>query len=357
MADNILKQSIERQKIDRERTLRVVKYIDCPFILSNTPVELVEGYIVTDRITCELFASFVFKNISIKPVKKLKIRLDCYKNQNIPYLHIDYVYSQDELTFGMISKNGVDMKYKEANKRTYIETNETFGSCVFIPLPESYFTKLEVILSEVEYLDNTTQVLNLVVAGNSNRYSELDNITKSVYSRVNIYSSAESKYPTVVVPQFGESGWLCCCGNKNPVASEECHKCGREREWQRNTITKEALQKKKEELIADPREVIFHDKSKFKQNKMLDNEADVQKKIEQYEKAIENLAREEKIRARRKRMLIPKIIGAALILFGIVFALRVVRVWMLYKYPDKYSSETSETNGDAANINIMEQLF
>ena len=104
------KETIRRQRIDRERTLRVVKYIDYPFVLTDCPVELEEGYIVTDRISCDVFASFVFKNVSEMLIKRLDIRLACYQNQNIPYLNIDFTYSQDELTFGVISKNGKDMK-------------------------------------------------------------------------------------------------------------------------------------------------------------------------------------------------------------------------------------------------------
>ena len=60
---HISKQSIQRQKVDRERTLRVVKYIDYPFLLPNSPVELEEGYIVSDRVTCDVFASFIFNHI------------------------------------------------------------------------------------------------------------------------------------------------------------------------------------------------------------------------------------------------------------------------------------------------------
>ena len=99
-----LKQSIKRQKIDRQRCLRVAKYIDYPFILPDSPVELEEGYIVADKDTGDVFASFVFKHLAEKSLKKLNIRLACYLNQNIPYTNIDFTYSQEELTFGLIKK-------------------------------------------------------------------------------------------------------------------------------------------------------------------------------------------------------------------------------------------------------------
>lgn len=321
-ANHVSKESIERQKVDKDRALRVVKYIDYPFLLPDSPIELEEGYIVSDRQTCEVFASFIFKNISERPIQKLNIRLECYQNQNIPYLHIDFTYSQADLTFGIISKNGVDMKLRDANQKRFIEKSETFGSCVFIPIPESYFKKMEVVLVSVEYINGDLEMINTVVAGDTKRYRELDDISKRVYTRVNIYQAAEERFPTVVIPQFGSKGWLCCCGNKNPDSCSECEKCGREKEWQKNNVSHVALQETKRRIVSDPREIAFHDKSKFKQNKFLENDSDVQKKIEQYEKAMRNVALEEQRREKRRMMLIPKIIAVILVFVLIVFAIR-----------------------------------
>ncbi len=321
------KETIQRQRTDRERTLRVVKYIDYPFVLSDCPVELEEGYIVSDRITCDVFASFVFKNVSESLIRSLDIRLACYQNQNIPYLNIDFTYSQEELTFGIISKNGTDMKLKEANQRSYVAKSESFGSCVFIPIPESYFTKMDIIIRSVEFANGEKNVLNKVVAGDSSRYNDLDDISKIVYSRVNIYQAAEERFPTVVIPQFNDKVWLCCCGNKNPNSCEECEKCGREKKWQQENISRSQFEITREKLVNDPREVTLHDKSKFKQNKMLENSAEVQKKIEQYEEAIKNVAREEKIRERQRLMLVPKIAIALLIVALIAFAIRLFSIF------------------------------
>ena len=136
--------------------------------------------------------------------------------------------------------------------------------------------------------------MNTIVTGNSQRYTELDDISKLVYSRVNIYQAAEERFPTKVVPQFGNQVWLCCCGTKNPSADCECQKCGRERDWQKATLTHDAFTETKEKMVSDPREVTLHDKSRYKQNKYLETKEETQKKIEQYEKAIKNIAYEEK---------------------------------------------------------------
>lgn len=318
----IEKEHILRQKHDRMRSLRVVKYLEYPFILPDSPVEIEEGYIVSDRDTYDVFASFIFKNITEKSLRKLNVRVNCYLNQNIPYTHIDFEYSHDLLTFGIISKDDVDLKFKEANKKLTINKSESFGSCVYIPLPESYFTKIELVLLSVEYAGGEVVDINTVVAGDSKKYKDLDDITKMVYSRVNIYRSAEEKYPTKVMPQFGNTVWLCCCGNKNPNVSDVCEKCGREKEWQKKSIVNEILEETKTQIVNDPKEVTLHDKSRFKQNKYLESKEETQRKIEQYEKAMKNIANEEKYNEARKLMIIPKLLIAVGLLYLLVFGIR-----------------------------------
>ncbi len=325
-----MKEKIKKQKYDRMRSLRVVKYLEYPFILPDSPVELDEGYIVSDMDTYDVFASFIFKNVSERPLRKLTIRIACYLNQNIPYTNIDFTYSHDDLTFGIIAKDDVNLKLKESNERVAIEKSETFGSCVYIPLPESYFTKMEVILLSAEYAGGDVVQLNTLVAGNSKRYSELDNISKIVYTRVNIYKSAEEKFPTKVIPQFGKTVWLCCCGNKNPNSSDVCEKCGREKEWQEKSVSSEVLEQTRTTMINDPQERVLHDKSKFKQNKYLESEEENEKKIQEYEKAMKNIAYEEQRKHRRQIMLIPKILLAVAIFYLVVLALKIVEefFWM-----------------------------
>lgn len=318
------KEKLIRQKNDRMRALRVVKYIDYPFILPDSPVEIEEGYIVSDRDSYGVFASFIFKNVSESPIRKLNIRLLCYLNQNIPYTNIDFTYSQDELTFGVISKDGKDLKLKESNEIKYIDKSVSFGSCVYIPLPESYFTKLEVVLLSVEYAGGRVAEINTVVAGNTKKYNDLDDISKIVYTRVNIYKAAEERFPTKVIPQFGNTVWLCCCGNKNPASADECEKCGREKEWQKQSVTEKILEETKRQIVKDPREVTLHDKTKYKQNKHLESNSEIEKKIEMYEKAMKNIAYEEKQKQKRQMMLVPKILLTILVFYLIVFILKII---------------------------------
>lgn len=337
---NVSKESKKRQKIDRMRSLRVVKYLEFPFILPDSPVEPIEGYIVSDMDTYDVFASLIFKNLAERPLRKLNVRLAFYLNQNIPYTHVDFSYSHDDLTFGIIGKDGVDLKFKQSNERVAIEQSETFGACVYIPLPETYFTRLEVTLVSVEYAGGHVVELNTLVSGKNKRYSELDDVSKIVYTRVNIYQAAESRFPTKVVPQFGNTVWLCCCGNKNPTASETCEVCGREKEWQQKSVSAEVLEETTKRMVSDPREVGLHDKSKFKQNNHLESKEENEKKIEQYEQAMKNIAREEERRHRRQLWLIPKILIALLIMYLIVLGLKIIEefFWM----PDEVSQVATE---------------
>ena len=68
-----LKAKLKRQKDDRMRALRVVKYLEYPFILPDSPVEIEEGFIVSDSDTYDVFASFIVKNVSEHPIQKLNI--------------------------------------------------------------------------------------------------------------------------------------------------------------------------------------------------------------------------------------------------------------------------------------------
>ncbi len=304
------------------RSLRVVKYLDFSAILSDSPVEICDGFIVSDRDDGDVFASIVFKNVGAKQIKKLNIQLWCYLNQNIPYCKLDYSYSHDDLTFGVISAESRELRLRESNKREAIKQNERFGSCVYLKLPESYFTKLEVYIDSVEYLFGETAPVGVVAGGSVRRYSDLDNITRLVYTRVNIYESAEHTHPAVVVPQETNTAWLCCCGNKNPRDAEFCGVCSRERDWQLKNITEEALEEKRAEMNADPTERVIHDKSGYRQDKYLESEAEIAEKVERYEQAMKNIAKEEQQRINHRKKIFKYCILAIIIAVLVYFAVR-----------------------------------
>lgn len=295
----VSKKALKRQKMDVFRPLRVVKYIDFSFVLENSPIEIEEGYIVADKDTGEVFASFIFKNVANLPIKSLNIKLDFYLNNCVPYKSVYFEYSHNELTFGIIKDHKKELKVRECNKRNFINSGESFGSCVFVPIPENYFKKLEVTLVSIVYSNGEIELIDQIVTGKKKLFSELDDISKTVYNRVNIYQSAEHYHPTVVVPQFGNKVWLCCCGHKNPASAKNCEVCAREKEYQQKNFVQSAIDENVKNLVSDPTEKILHDKTKYSQTKHLENDADIQKKIEAFEKSMENIERAEIIRQKR----------------------------------------------------------
>ncbi len=320
-----LKKRIKKQKVDRLRSLRVVESLSFEGINQKSPVEINEGYIVTDRETYDIFASFVFKSVSKRPISELKICLVCYQDkQNIPYLNIDFTYSQSELTFGIIGKGKSNLKLRESNKRASIDESELFGSAVYIPIPETYFKRMEVKLVSVTYSNGITEVLDTIVGGKVKRFSELDNASKIVYTRINVYENAEYQYPAVVIPQSGENAWLCCCGTKNSNSMAACEHCGREKQWQMQNITDEKIQQTKQEMIADPGERVLHDKSAFKQVSHRETEDEIRKKIEKYEEVMRNVAEMERRRERRNAMIIPKILIYIIVIMLLLFIVQII---------------------------------
>lgn len=319
-----LKKRIKKQKTDRLRALRVVESLRFAGINKNSPVEINEGYIVTDRDTYDIFASFVFKSMSPIPISELKIRLVCYQNQNIPYLNIDFTYSHEELTFGIIKKNKVSLKLKESNKRTSIEESECFGAAVYIPIPETYFKRMEVKLVSVTFTDGSTEKLDLVVGKDVKSFDELDDTSKIVYSRINVYENTEFSYPAVVMPEEGDHAWLCCCGTKNSNSAASCEHCGRDKAWQLQNLTVEKIEKTKQEMIADPEERVLHDKTAFKQISHRETEEEMRQKIEKYEEVMRNVAEMEKRRERRNAMILPKILIYLLVVLLLLFFIQKV---------------------------------
>ena len=75
------------------RTFRVVEYFDFSGVLPDSPVQVNEGYIISDLETHELFASFAFQNTSGKQIMSLDIRLLLYQNANVPYEKKSFTYS------------------------------------------------------------------------------------------------------------------------------------------------------------------------------------------------------------------------------------------------------------------------
>ena len=314
----------KRQQKDRQRILRVVEYLDYSAVFDHSPVEVIGGYVVSDVTDYSIFSSFVFRSVSKKRIKALDVRLFCYHNQNIPYLKIPFTYSFDRYTFGTRREGKVRIRDKKKLSDPCINYGESFGEAVYIPIPESYFTRFELEVTGVRYADGTYEELGLIAGKRQKTFGALDDDRKFAYLNLNVFVAAEETFPTRFLPQKGEFAWLCCCGNKNPNELDKCDLCMRERDWQLENATEERLAAEAAKLKEDETAYAAHDKAKYSQIKYLETEQEIQNKIKAYELAMKKVAQEERRAQRRKTWLIPTIIACLAATYLFVFLLKLI---------------------------------
>ena len=75
---------------DLQRYIRVVRSFDFSGVAENSPVEITEGYVVSDRETDEVFVCFELLCVSKRPLRSLTIRLHLYDRQNVPYERLTF---------------------------------------------------------------------------------------------------------------------------------------------------------------------------------------------------------------------------------------------------------------------------
>lgn len=322
------KQKRQNRK-NMQRMFRVVEYFDFSGVIPDCPVQVNEGFIISDYETHELFASFSFQNTSDKPIKYLDIRLFFYQNANVPYEKRPFRYSYEDMTFG-VRKNGSRKKKGFFGKEEYpptIEIGESFGRFAFIRVPESYFKKVELEISKITFDDGTSVSPKLVVKDKYTPISTLRDDELYAISRLNIYAAAEEVHPTKVVPQFSKSAWLCCCGHKNLGTSTKCELCQRDRDWQKQTFTEETISKKIDEMYKT-NDHYRHDKTKyFESNALPETNEEIQHKIKEYEDAMKRLAEQEekkKLRIKELPARIALYIIIALTAAGLIYLISVL---------------------------------
>ncbi len=294
----LTKKIITQRRFDYDRALRTVDNIGIPSILGESPVEPIEGFIFADRDEYAVFLSYVFKNLSEKALVGFDIRIDFYYYQNIPYCSLCFSYCEKDLSFGIISLGDKKLTFKQSCLRGKIESGECFGESVLIPITDIRYTKIKTVLVSAEFEDGTKVPIDLAVSGRAKRISELDRASRSIFERGDISPHLKRLHPAKNIPQFGAASWLCCCGNKNPIRLNKCEKCRRDRESQEMLLSESVIEGQKNAIVADPTAITFHDKSKFRQNKYLENERDIRKKNDMTERALKNVAEQNSTKER-----------------------------------------------------------
>lgn len=303
-----LKQVKKKKKHDKQRIFRVVEYLDYGEVFVNLPVEIVEGFILSDIDNYEVFASFVFRNVSRKGIKSLDVRLHLFHNQNIPYIKIPFRYSYETYSLGIRRENEEEIRVKKMLRPSTINAAESFGEAVYIPIPESYFTRFELEIKGIEYEDGTYDKLDTILGKKAVNFKDFNEHMRYVYSKINIYTYAEERFPVKNLPQKGEFAWMCCCGHKNPDKFDLCSRCLRERDWQLENIAEDKLEETTNKILEEESVYFKPDKSHYSQKKYLETEEDIKRKAEAYQSALKVVAETERKKENMKKWFLPRLI-------------------------------------------------
>lgn len=323
------KKDKKRIHADAIRPLRVIENLDFSRIYEEVPVEVIEGYTVTDSDTSECFAVFKIQNTGEKAISALDVRLLLYDGvSNIPNRRLDYTYNA--ATFGircydktpklsLLQKMGLTDIVLPAN----IRHGESFGEGVLIPLPKAYCRKVEFEIRTIWFADGSHSVINIVSGKKYTTFRELDEDIRYAYRKMNVFSRAEEAHPIKLIPQATDRVWLCCCGRKNLINDTVCTDCGREKDWQLKNITEASLEKELNSIRAEGDPEFIH-RHKLQAGKQLTIESDEErkKKAEAYEKTLEKLAEQERVKHHNQMMIIPKIILWIAGIYAVIFLLQ-----------------------------------
>ena len=285
------KGTLRRVRRDRLRRMRVVETLDTASVFASSPVEIKEGYAVSDLETGELFLVLTFKSLSQRPIEALDIRVLLYggTQQLLPYRKDDFRYSWETATLGKRILDGRVRKEKECKRETAIVHDEEFGYGVFLPLPDTFFSRLQIELVRVTYADGGCEQLGLISDPfdrrlRATRFDEIDGNLRVSYEHINVFQQNEEEHPIRVLPQEGKNVWLCCCGRKNPADAPRCEACGRDKDWQLENLSEQKLLKARRELDSDRTLHVPHDTSAYSQTRYLENAEDKRRKEEQIKK-------------------------------------------------------------------------
>ena len=331
------RNTLRRVQKDLLRQMRVVETLDTAAVFANSPVEIKEGYAVSDRETGELFLVLTFKSLSQRPISALDIRILLYNGMKSvlpdrPYRTDDFRYSYETATLGVRTLNGRVRKGKECKRETAIVREEEFGYGIFLPLPDTFFSGLQIELVRVTYADGGCEQLGLVSDPfdrriRATRFDEIDGNLRATYVHINPFEEAEEKHPIRVLPQEGENVWLCCCGQKNPADAPRCKACGRAKDWQLENLSEKNLWKVRHDLDADRTQHVLHDTSSYSQTRYLENKEDKDRKEAQIKKVRwELFVRGETEKDKRYWKMLRQILEIALLFAAILGIARLIQL-------------------------------
>ena len=288
--------------MSRTDYIKPVKTLDFDFVFTGCPVELCGGAIYSEVEDHRLFCSLTLKNLSEKTVSYLRARLWLYDSDkaNLPYTKLPLEYDLSSPPEGFYAA-AVGSK----EKARFAKPGERFGEEYFFPMPESFFTRLAVVIECVRFTDGSELIPeNVSTVSYSRMDTDFNEFEKKAYERINIYRRLEKQHPSRVVPMEQENLWICCCGEKNPQSADKCVACSREKKWQLENLSKEAIETHAEELREErTADMAFLAKIKKRQNfvsTLEDKERDLRRR--EQEEAIRRVAEQQKKQDFRKKL-------------------------------------------------------
>jgi hypothetical protein len=307
------------------RCYRVIEYLDFSQMAGSLPAEVIEGYVLNDLETYEYFAVFRFQSTSQIPIKELGIKLYLFSNSAVTYSRIDAKYPAGDIGFGL--QEYMDEKTKEVIPKKVpgevINYGEIFGSYVLIPLPNRYFTRMRVEFKYTVFENGERKEYDFMYGKNRPKsFRTYDEDTIFAFNHLNIYMKQEEEHPTTVIPQQGEVMWLCCCGHKNLNSTDFCTKCSRNKTWQLENLSEKALEKVTDSMKQEA-EVSYTrmKRSKYERTELEEDPEERMRRIEEYQKVLENVAKQQAEQSRKKWMIFPKIIAYFAIFNLIIYLL------------------------------------
>ncbi len=324
----LTKKDKQRMRLDAERPIRVIENLDFSRIYEGVPVEVIEGYTITDSDTSECFAVFKIQNTGEKDIKALDVRLLLYEGTaNIPTKRLDFTYTAADHKWGRRSFEGdgepsllQKLGIKDIVLPANIRHGESFGEGVFIPIPKNYCRKLEFEIRTIHFADNSSMTVNIISGKKYTFFRELDEDMRYAYRKMNVFARAEEEHPIKLIPQATDKVWLCCCGRKNLVSAPTCADCGREKDWQLQNITEKSLERELDGIRAsgDP-EFIHRHRVQAGKQLVIESDEERKKKAKAFEETLEKLAEQERIKRHNQKMILPKILLWVASIYGLIY--------------------------------------
>ncbi len=282
--------------------LKPVKTLEFDFVFSGCPVEICNGTVYSQVEDHRLFCSVGFKNMSGKTVERLWARLWLYDSDkaNLPYCKLPLVYDLTQAPEGFYAA-AVGKKEKDHTA----PPGKKFGEEYFFAVPESYFSRLAVMIEKIGFSDQTELIPENVTTVSYRRMdSDFDDFEKKAYERINIYRRLEKQHPAKVVPMVRENLWICCCGEKNAADAPKCACCSREKEWQLANISKEAIERDARELREEKSaDMALFVKLKNRKNaKSALEEKEEDRRRREREEALRHVQEQQKAMDRKKKL-------------------------------------------------------